>query len=107
MTPLSLKNTIRPRLVPFAQFANSEMAEIAGVGLSVISMAALFNNALDCLQLVRVGKAFGEDYDTFQIRISLLQLRPSQWGEAAGLDKAKEGELLPSRRRTPRRLVKP
>lgn len=71
------------------------MAEVAGVALGPISMAALFNNALECFHLVRIGKAFGEDYDTFQIRISLLQLRLSQWGEAAGLDKAKEGDLLP------------
>ena len=71
------------------------MAEAAGIALSAIGIAALFNNALECFQLYRVGQAFGQDFETYQIRLDLLQLRLSQWGEAVGLDKVGENDKLP------------
>jgi hypothetical protein len=61
------------------------MAEVAGLALSALGVAALFNNALDCFQQVRIAKNFGRDFETYQCKLNLLELRLSQWGEATGI----------------------
>ncbi|KAH3906219.1 hypothetical protein HBI56_193690 [Parastagonospora nodorum] len=71
------------------------MAEPVGLALSALGIATLFNSALECFQIVRLGKAFEQDVETYRNRLNLLQLRLAQWGEAVGLDCIREQEQLP------------
>lgn len=57
---------------------NVLMAESAGLALGAIGVAALFNNDIECFQLVRIGQDSERDTETYQIRLNLLQLRLSQ-----------------------------
>jgi hypothetical protein len=76
------------------------MAEAAGLALSALGVATLFNSSLECLecfQLVRIGEAFDQDVETYQTRLNLIQLRLSQWREAMCLDHIDEQHQLPFR----------
>jgi hypothetical protein len=59
----------------------------AELALGAISVAGLFNNALECFQLVRIGQNFERDIEIYQTMLNLLALRLSQWGEAVGINK--------------------
>ncbi|KAF1916010.1 prion-inhibition and propagation-domain-containing protein [Ampelomyces quisqualis] len=63
-----------------------------------MSVAALFNNALEYFQYVRIGRDFERDAETYQAKLNLIQLRLSQWGEVVGLDRITEHDksLFPS-----------
>ncbi|KAI4634257.1 uncharacterized protein J4E87_001429 [Alternaria ethzedia] len=61
------------------------MAEAAGLTLGALGIAALFNNALECFQYVRVAKDFGQDFETYRIRLHLSEIRLSHWGSAVGV----------------------
>ena len=61
------------------------MAEAAGLTLGALGIAALFNNALECFQYVRVAKDFGQDFETYQIRLHLSEIRLSHWGSVVGI----------------------
>ncbi|KAI4667497.1 uncharacterized protein J4E79_002185 [Alternaria viburni] len=50
------------------------MAEAAGLTLGALGIAALFNNALECFQYVRVAKDFGQDFETYRIRLHLSEV---------------------------------
>ncbi|KAI4931726.1 hypothetical protein J4E85_004322 [Alternaria conjuncta] len=70
------------------------MAEAAGLTLGALGIAALFNNALECFQYVRVAKDFGQDFETYQIRLHLSEIRLSHWGSVVGItDKDAETPL--------------
>jgi len=58
------------------------MAEIFGIVTGALSIAALFNNAVDCFEYIQLGRNFGTDYQTCQIRLDIAQLRLSRWGAA-------------------------
>ena len=59
--------------------------EAAGLGVGVVALAGLFNNAVDSYNYVRVGKHYSRDFETSQIRLDLSRLQLSRWGEASGL----------------------
>ncbi|KAI4622085.1 hypothetical protein J4E83_004824 [Alternaria metachromatica] len=61
------------------------MAEAAGLTLGALGIAALFNNALECFQYVRVAKDFGQDFETYRIRLHLSEIRLSHWGSVVGI----------------------
>ncbi|KAI4639908.1 hypothetical protein J4E93_008707 [Alternaria ventricosa] len=61
------------------------MAEAAGLTLGALGIAALFNNALECFQYVRVAKDFGQDFETYRIRLHLSEIRLSHWGSVVGV----------------------
>ena len=59
--------------------------EAVGFALSVVSVANLFQTAVDCFEYVQLGKAFSSDLQTCYLRLDSIQLRLSRWGEAVGL----------------------
>jgi hypothetical protein len=59
--------------------------EPVSLGVSVIALVGLFDNALNCFKHVKVAKSFGTDYQTYVLRLQNLRLRLSRWGEAVGL----------------------
>ncbi|EXL45109.1 hypothetical protein FOCG_13868 [Fusarium oxysporum f. sp. radicis-lycopersici 26381] len=73
------------------------MAEIFGVVAGALSVAALFNNAVDCFEYIQLGRNFGTDYQTCQIKLDIARLRLSRWGDAVQInDDSRFTEINPS-----------
>jgi hypothetical protein len=62
------------------------MAEIFGVVAGALSVAALFNNVVDCFEYIQLGRNFGTDYQTCQLRLDIARLRLSRWGAAVDIN---------------------
>uniref|UniRef100_A0A0D2YHA7 Prion-inhibition and propagation HeLo domain-containing protein n=1 Tax=Fusarium oxysporum (strain Fo5176) TaxID=660025 RepID=A0A0D2YHA7_FUSOF len=62
------------------------MAEIFGVVAGALSVAALFNNVVDCFEYIQLGRNFGTDYQTCQIKLDIARLRLSRWGDAVKIN---------------------
>ncbi|KAL6721444.1 hypothetical protein ACLMJK_000547 [Lecanora helva] len=72
------------------------MAEPIGLALSGISVAALVNNCIECMELLHLGQNFKKDYQMSNIRLTLLRARLITWWKA--LNPAEESgrpSLLP------------
>ncbi|KAK1762770.1 prion-inhibition and propagation-domain-containing protein [Phialemonium atrogriseum] len=54
------------------------MAEVAGL---VTGLAGLVSNCVDCLEYIRLGRNFGRDYQTCQLRLDVAKTRLGRWGE--------------------------
>jgi hypothetical protein len=62
------------------------MAEIFGVVAGALSVAALFNNCVDCFGYIQLGRHFAEDYQRCQLKIDIAQTRLSRWGMAVAVN---------------------
>jgi hypothetical protein len=62
------------------------MAEAAGLAVGVIALASLFNSTVECFEFVQLGRAFGKNYQTSQLKLDNARLRLSRWGKSLGLD---------------------
>lgn len=62
------------------------MAEVFGVVASALSVAALFNNCVDCFEFVQLGRHFGRDYERCQLRLDIAKTRLGRWGEAVKIN---------------------
>ena len=62
------------------------MVDAAGLAVSVVALANLFNDALDCFEYIQLGRSFGTNFQTSQLRFDNARLRLSRWGHAAGLN---------------------
>lgn len=63
------------------------MAEVFGVISGALSIAALFNNCVDCFEYIRLGRQFGTDFERYQLRLDICRLRLSRWGQAIGVNR--------------------
>lgn len=61
------------------------MADPASLGLGVVALAGLFNNAVDSYQYIRLGQQYARDFEINQTKLDLSRLQLSRWGEALGL----------------------
>ena len=61
------------------------MAEAAGLVVSVVALAGLLNNTVECFEFVQLGRAFGKKYQTSQLKLDNARLRLSRWGKSLGL----------------------
>jgi hypothetical protein len=59
--------------------------EVAGLAASMVALAGLFNNALDCFEYIQLGRSFGTDFQTSLLKLDNPRLRLSRWGQAIGL----------------------
>ncbi|CAN9321885.1 unnamed protein product [Alternaria alternata] len=59
--------------------------EPAGLAVGIVALAGLFNNAVDCFEYVRLGRAFGVNFQTSLLKLGIARLRLSRWGESVGL----------------------
>lgn len=62
------------------------MAEAAGLVVGVVALAGLFNNTVECFEFVQLGRAFGQSFQTSQLKLDNARLRLSRWGKSLGLD---------------------
>ncbi|KAH7466716.1 Heterokaryon incompatibility protein s [Fusarium oxysporum f. sp. matthiolae] len=61
------------------------MAEIFGTVAGALSVAALFNNCVDCFEYVQLGRHFGRDFERCQLKLDIAKARLSRWGEAVAI----------------------
>ncbi|KAF2181394.1 hypothetical protein K469DRAFT_458835, partial [Zopfia rhizophila CBS 207.26] len=59
--------------------------EAAGLAVSVVALAALFNNTIECFEFIQIGRTFGKNYQTSQLKLDNARLRLSRWGKSLGL----------------------
>ncbi|CAN9251570.1 unnamed protein product [Alternaria alternata] len=62
------------------------MAEAAGLVVGVVALAGLFNNTIECFEFVQLGRTFGKDFQTSQLKLDSARLRLSRWGKSLSLD---------------------
>ncbi|KAF2865796.1 prion-inhibition and propagation-domain-containing protein [Massariosphaeria phaeospora] len=62
------------------------MAEAAGLVVGVVGLAGLLNNTVECFEFVQLGRAFGKNFQTSQLKLDNARLRLSRWGKSLGLD---------------------
>src|SRR4051794_37650955 len=62
------------------------MAEIFGIVAGTLNIAALFNNCLDCFEYIQLGRHFGRDYQTCQLRLDIAKARLGRWGQAININ---------------------
>lgn len=74
------------------------MAEAAGLAVGALSLAGLFNNAVQCFEFVQLGRSFGRDFETSQLKLECARLRLSRWGAALGLGEDLQDETLLEKR---------
>ncbi|KAJ4310785.1 hypothetical protein N0V84_010793 [Fusarium piperis] len=53
------------------------MAETFGAVAGALSVAALFNNCVDCFGYIQLGRHFGRDFERCQLKLDI-----TRWGEA-------------------------
>lgn len=62
------------------------MAEIFGVVASALSVAALFNNCIDCFEYIQLGRHFSRDFQRCQLKLDIAKTRMGRWGQAVGIN---------------------
>ncbi|RGP77357.1 hypothetical protein FLONG3_4495 [Fusarium longipes] len=62
------------------------MAEVFGTVAGAISIAALFNNCIDCFDYIQFAKNFGDDFSRYQLRLDVAKCRLSRWGAAIDIN---------------------
>ncbi len=73
------------------------MAEVFGTISAALSVAALFNNAVECFGYVQLGRHYGRDYERCQLKLDILQARLTKWGDAVGIyDQARFATASPT-----------
>ncbi|TGO79948.1 hypothetical protein BELL_0018g00010 [Botrytis elliptica] len=51
----------------------------------VSTAISLFQFAVDTLGYIQLAREFKDDFETHQLKLDIIQLRLSRWGEIAGL----------------------
>ena len=59
--------------------------EAGGLAVGIVTLANLFNNAVDCFEYVQLGRNFGTNFQTSLLKLENARLRLSRWGQAVGL----------------------
>ena len=61
------------------------MAETAGLVAAVVALAGLFDTTVECFEFVQLGRNFGKDFQTSQLKLDSARLRLSRWGKSLKL----------------------
>lgn len=67
-------------------FKLEDMAEIFGTAASALSVAALLSNCVDCFEYIQLGRHFGRDYESCQLKLDIARTRLGRWGEVVGIN---------------------
>jgi hypothetical protein len=61
------------------------MAEVAGLVVGGFALASLFDTAVNCFDLVYLGRNFDRDFTTCQFRLEDARTQLYRWGTAVGV----------------------
>ena len=67
------------------------MAEAAGRTIGIVALAGLFSNAIQCFELVQLGRSLEKSFQTSQLKLDNARLRLSRWGSSLGLSDNLQG----------------
>jgi hypothetical protein len=70
----------------------TNMAEVAGLVIGGVGLAALFDTCMSTFEYVDTGRKYGVDYQKAALKVSVLELRLSRWGQQVRFSKAAGGE---------------
>ena len=59
--------------------------ETASFAASILALAGLFNDAVDCFEYIQLGRNCGKDFQTCLLKLDDARLRLSRRGQSAGL----------------------
>ncbi|KAJ9155228.1 Prion-inhibition and propagation domain-containing protein [Pleurostoma richardsiae] len=62
------------------------MAEIFSTVAGALSVAALFDNCVNCFEYIQLGRHFGQDYERCRLKLDIAQARLSRWGTAVAIN---------------------
>ncbi|KAH7124960.1 prion-inhibition and propagation-domain-containing protein [Dactylonectria estremocensis] len=62
------------------------MAEVFGTVAGALSVAALFNNCVDCFEYIQLSRHFGRDFERCQLKLDIAKIRLGRWGEAVAIN---------------------
>ena len=60
--------------------------EAFGTVASALSVAALFNNCVNCFEYIQLGRHFARDYERCQLKVDVAKIRLSRWGQAIAIN---------------------
>lgn len=64
--------------------------EPIGFTVGIVGLIGTFTACVDCFDYIYIGRRLGRDYETSMIKLDLIRLRFTRWGEAAGLNQIDE-----------------
>ncbi|RFU29439.1 hypothetical protein B7463_g6898, partial [Scytalidium lignicola] len=70
------------------------MAEVAGLVIGGVGLAAVFTTCVDCFEYVQVGREFGGDYERCLLKLDIVKLRLSRWGDAINTRQGQPGVIV-------------
>lgn len=59
-----------------------KMADVAGTAISAVALATLFTTCIECFEYVHFAKRFGDDYQKGLLKLDIIRLRLSRWGDS-------------------------
>ncbi|QUC16993.1 uncharacterized protein UV8b_01234 [Ustilaginoidea virens] len=62
------------------------MAEVFGTVAGALSVAALFNNCVDCFEYIQLSRHFGRDFERCQLKLDVANIRLGTWGETLAIN---------------------
>ncbi|KJZ72270.1 hypothetical protein HIM_08311 [Hirsutella minnesotensis 3608] len=62
------------------------MAEVFGTVAGALSVAALFNNCVDCFDYIQLSRHFGRDFERCQLKLDIAKMRMGRWGQAVAIN---------------------
>ena len=71
--------------IPPYPWAQSRMAETAGLVVGGVALASLFSACVDCFEYVQLGRNFGNSHQKCLLKLDVVRLRLSRWGESVRL----------------------
>ncbi|KAI1401251.1 hypothetical protein F4819DRAFT_458848 [Hypoxylon fuscum] len=61
---------------------HQNIAEVFGIVAGAIGIASALSACIDGIGSIQIGRHLGSDFQTFQLRLRMLELRLTRWGEA-------------------------
>ena len=69
-----------------------EPVSLAG---GIVGLVGTFTACVDCFEFVRIGCRLGQDYETSVLKLDIIRLRFTRWGEAVGIGQSDENIAVP------------
>lgn len=60
--------------------------EAFATAAAALSLAGLFNNCVECFDYIQLGRTFGRDFQTKQLRLDVAKVRLARWGQAMNIN---------------------
>ncbi|KAI1808765.1 hypothetical protein F4811DRAFT_500671 [Daldinia bambusicola] len=63
------------------------MAKVFGIVAGAVGLASALETCINAIGCIQTGRHLGSDFQSFQLRLTILELRLSRWGEALQVNK--------------------